>query len=127
MIATDGFAPLPGEGSPHPRCYGTYPRVLGRYVREKKTISLENAIHKMSGLPASRLKLADRGLIRPGMKADLVVFDAARITDRSEFSKPHQYSEGIVHHIVNGTPVLLDEKMTDARPGRVLLGPGALR
>lgn len=127
MVATDGFAPIPGEGSPHPRCYGTFPRVLGRYVREKKTISLEEAIRKMTGLPSSRLKLADRGLLRPGMKADIVVFDPVRIIDRSEFTKPHQYSEGVVHHLVNGTPVLLDEKMTGARPGRVLYGPGALR
>ena len=127
MVATDGFSPRPGEGSPHPRCYGTFPRVLGRYVREKKVIPLEEAIRKMSGLPASRLKLADRGLLKPGMKADIIAFDAARITDRSEFTKPHQYSEGVVHHIVNGTPVMMDEKLTGELPGRVLYGPGALR
>jgi N-acyl-D-aspartate/D-glutamate deacylase len=101
--------------------------VLGRYVREKKTLTLEEAIRKMTSLPASRLKLADRGLLRPGMKADIVAFDPERIIDKSEFTKPHQYSVGIVHHIVNGTPVLLDEKMTGAMPGRVLYGPGAVR
>jgi dihydroorotase/N-acyl-D-amino-acid deacylase len=123
MISTDGFAPKPGEGSPHPRCYGTFPRVLGRYVREKKVIPLEEAIRKMTGLPSGRLKLPDRGLLRAGMKADIVVFDADRITDRSEYTKPHQYSEGVQHLIVNGAPVLLDGSMTGALPGRVLYGP----
>jgi dihydroorotase/N-acyl-D-amino-acid deacylase len=123
MIGTDGFAPKPGEGSPHPRCYGTFPRVLGRYVREKKVLSLEEAIRRMTGLPSARIKLADRGLLRPGMKADIVVFDAERITDRSEYTEPHQYSEGVQHLIVNGTPVLLQNAMTGALPGRVLYGP----
>jgi N-acyl-D-amino-acid deacylase len=123
MIATDGFAPKPGEGSPHPRCYGTFARVLGRYVREKRVLTLEEGIRKMTGLPSARLKLADRGLLRPGMKADIVLFDPATISDKSEFTNPHQYSVGVQHVIVNGTPVLLDGAMTGARPGRVLYGP----
>lgn len=123
MFATDGFAPKPGEASPHPRCYGTFPRILGRYVREKHVLTLEEAIRKMTGLPSSRLKLPDRGLLRPGMKADIVVLDPGRIADRSEFTKPHQFSIGVQHLIVNGKPVLLDGAMTGALPGRVLFGP----
>ena len=79
MIATDGEAPVFGKGSPHPRAYGTFPRVLGRYVREKRLLTLEDAIRRMTTLPATRLKLLDRGLLRPGMMADIVVFDAATI------------------------------------------------
>lgn len=123
MIATDGFSPKPGDGSPHPRSYGTFPRVLGRYVREKQVISLEEALRKMTGLPSARLKLSDRGLLRAGMKADIVLFDADRIGDRSEFTKPHQYSVGVQHVVVNGVPVLVENAMTGARPGRVLRGP----
>lgn len=123
IIASDGEAPIFGEASPHPRAYGTFPRVLGRYVREKKLLSLESAVHKMTGLPAARLKLFDRGLLRPGMKADIVIFDAAMIADRSEFTNPHQYSVGVRDLLVNGDPVLLNGKMTGARPGRVLAGP----
>lgn len=124
MIATDGEAPVFGKGAPHPRAYGTFPRVLGRYVREKKLLTLEDAIRRMTSLPASRLKLLDRGILRPGMAADIVVFDPAVVTDRSEFTKPHQYSVGIRHVLVNGTFVLREEKMTGEHPGRVLYGPG---
>ncbi|HYO82446.1 MAG TPA: D-aminoacylase [Bryobacteraceae bacterium] len=124
MVATDGHAPVPGDGVPHPRSYGTFPRVLGRYVRDRKILTLEEAIRRMTGLPASRLKLQDRGLIRVGMSADLVAFDPATITDRSEFARPHQYSEGVRHLIVNGVPVLRDGVMTGERPGKVLFGPG---
>lgn len=123
MIATDGEAPVFGKGSPHPRAYGTFPRVLGRYVRERKLLTLEDAVRRMTSLPASRLKLFDRGLLRAGMAADIVVFDPERIADRSEFTKPHQYSVGIRHVLVNGEFVLRDEQMTGARPGRVLFGP----
>ena len=123
MIATDGFSPKPGEGSPHPRCYGTFARVLGRYVREKHVITLEDAIRKMTGLPSARLKLADRGLLRVGMKADIVVFNPETVTDKSEFTNPHQYSVGVQHVIVNGTPVLLEGAMSGSRAGRVLYGP----
>jgi N-acyl-D-aspartate/D-glutamate deacylase len=123
MIGSDGEAPVFGKASPHPRAYGTFPRVLGRYVREKGVITLEDAVRKMTSFPASRLKLADRGVLRPGMKADVVVFDAATVSDRSEFTKPHQYSVGIRDVFVNGEAVLLDSKMTGARSGRVLYGP----
>jgi dihydroorotase/N-acyl-D-amino-acid deacylase len=124
MIASDGESPAFGEGSPHPRAYGTFPRVLGRYVREKRLLTLEDAIRRMTSLPASRLKLFERGLVRAGMMADLVIFDAARIIDRSEYSNPHQYSEGIREVMVNGVFVLRDGKMTGDRPGRILHGPG---
>jgi dihydroorotase/N-acyl-D-amino-acid deacylase len=123
MIASDGEAPVFGKASPHPRAYGTFPRVLGRYVREKNVITLEDAVRKMTSFPAARLKLTDRGLLRPGMKADVVVFDPATIGDRSEFTNPHQYSVGVRDVIVNGEPVLRSGNMTDARPGRVLYGP----
>jgi N-acyl-D-aspartate/D-glutamate deacylase len=123
MISTDGFAPKPGEGSPHPRSYGAFPRVLARYVREKKVLSLEEAIRRMTGLPSGRLKLPDRGLLRVGMAADIVVFNPDSIADRSEFARPHVYSEGVHHLVVNGIPVLLDGSMTGERPGRVLYGP----
>lgn len=104
----------------HPRAYGTFPRILGRYVREEKLISLEEAIRKMTSLAASRAGLRDRGLIREGMKADVVVFDAQRIIDRSTYEDPHHFSEGLVHVIVNGKGVLRDGKMTGELPGRVL-------
>ncbi len=123
MIASDGDAPAIGEGSPHPRSYGTFPRVLGRYVREKHILRLEEAIHKMSGYPAARLKLSDRGLLRPGMAADIAVFDEALIGDRSEFNNPHQYSVGMRYVLVNGIVVLQDGKMTGGRAGKVIYGP----
>ncbi len=123
MIASDGEIPVFGEAAPHPRSYGTFARVLGRYVRDRHVISLEDAVRKMSSLPAARLRLFDRGLLRPGMKADVVVFDASTVTDRATFTAPHQYAEGIRHVFVNGKPVLLDGKITAERPGRVLYGP----
>jgi N-acyl-D-amino-acid deacylase len=123
MIGSDGEAPVFGKASPHPRAYGTFPRVLGRYVREKNVIGLEDAIRKMTSFPASRLKLYKRGLLRPDMKADIVVFDSATVEDKSEFTNPHQYSVGIRDVFVNGEAVLLGGKMTAARPGRVLYGP----
>jgi dihydroorotase/N-acyl-D-amino-acid deacylase len=123
MIASDGGIPVFGYDVPHPRNYGTFARVLGRYVRERKTLPLEEAVRKMSSFPAGRFRIADRGLLRPGMKADIAVFDAARIADRAEFLKPHQYAEGVVHVLVNGKLVLRDAKMTGELPGRVLYGP----
>jgi N-acyl-D-amino-acid deacylase len=123
MIGSDGEVPHFGVGAPHPRSYGTYARVLGRYVRERKTITLEDAIHKMSGIPATRLKIHDRGLLRPGMKADLVVFDPATVADTAEFAKPHQYAVGFKHVVVNGKPVIADGELTKLRPGAVLYGP----
>ncbi len=120
MIASDGEVTVMGEDAPHPRCYGTFPRVLGRYVREKKVLTLEDAVRKMTSMPAQRVRLHDRGILRPGMKADVVVFDPATITDKATFEKPHQYAEGVSHVLVNGVVVLADGKMTPARPGRVL-------
>jgi dihydroorotase/N-acyl-D-amino-acid deacylase len=123
MIGSDGSVPTFGEASPHPRSYGTFARVLGLYVREKKVLSLEEAIRKMSAFPAARLGFADRGVLRPGLKADIAVFDAATVRDTATFAKPHQYAEGFSHVIVNGRVVFENGAMTEARPGRVLYGP----
>lgn len=124
MIASDGEVLVPGEGVPHPRSYGTFARVLGRYVRERELLSLEDAIRKMSALPAARLGLSDRGLLRPGMKADIVLFDAATVIDRADYANPHQYAAGFREVIVNGEPVIHDGSLGAARPGKVLYGPG---
>lgn len=125
MIASDGGIPVFGSADvPHPRNYGTFARVLGRYVRERKVITLEDAVRRMTSLPAMRFRIQDRGLLRPGMKADVAVFDADAVIDKSEFGKPHQYAEGFMHVLVNGTPVLVDGNMLPARPGRALYGPG---
>jgi dihydroorotase/N-acyl-D-amino-acid deacylase len=123
MVASDGEIPVFGQTSPHPRSYGTFARVLGVYVREKHVLSLQVAIRKMSGYPAQRLKLWDRGLIRPGMKADLIVFDPATVADRSEYRNPHQYSTGVRDVIVNGKLSMRNNAVTPERPGRVLYGP----
>lgn len=120
MIASDGRLSEPGVGHPHPRAYGTFPRVLGRYVRERGVISLEEAVRKMSYLPAQRMGLTDRGRIAEGMWADLVLFDAAHVRDRATFDDPHQYPEGIPYVLVNGVPVVDGGEFTDARPGRIL-------
>ncbi len=127
MIASDGGVEIPKLGVPHPRSYGTFARVLNVYVREKRVLSLEDAVRKMSSLPAQRLGLTDRGLLRPGMKADVVVFDPERVRDKATFAEPHQYAEGVNYVIVNGAVVLDDGKMTEARPGQVLLGAAARR
>lgn len=126
MIGSDGEIPGFGRGVPHPRSYGTFARVLGRYVRERKVLTLEEAVRKMTSLPAARLRLADRGLLRPGMKADLAIFGAATVADRATFLDPHQYAAGFRYVFVNGKPVILDGKLTDQRPGRVLYGPARL-
>jgi dihydroorotase/N-acyl-D-amino-acid deacylase len=123
MIGSDGGIPAFGEGVPHPRNYGTFARVLGRYVRELRVIDLELAIRKMTSFPAGRLNLPDRGVLRPGMRADLAVFDSEKVTDRATFSSPHQYSEGVVHVFVNGKPALLGGRMTGERSGQILFGP----
>jgi N-acyl-D-amino-acid deacylase len=124
MIASDGEIPEFGVGHPHPRSYGTYTRVLARYVRERGTLSLEEAVRKMTSFPAQRMGLHDRGVLRPGMMADIVVFDPATVRDLATFEEPHQYSVGISLVLVNGEPVLDAGRMTDRRPGRVLYGPG---
>ena len=123
MVASDGDAPAFGAGSPHPRSYGTFPRVLAKYVREKKVLALEDAIRRMTSLPATRLKVSDRGLLRPGMFADIVVFDSELITDRSEYANPHQYATGVRDVLVNGEFILRAATMTGARPGRIVFGP----
>lgn len=126
MVASDGEIPVFGRGAPHPRSYGTFARVLGAYVREKKLLSLEDAVRKMTSLPAARLGLPDRGILRPGMKADLVVFDPGTVRDRATFENPHQYADGVSLVVVNGQVVLDGERMSSARPGRVLFGPARL-
>lgn len=124
MIASDGEVVLFGKASPHPRSYGTFARVLAVYARERKLLSLEEAVRKMTSYPAARLGIADRGLVSPGMKADLVVFDPGRIADKATYDEPHQYAVGVSHVLVNGQIVFSDGKMTGARPGVVLYGPG---
>jgi dihydroorotase/N-acyl-D-amino-acid deacylase len=126
MVASDGGIPVLGQEAPHPRNYGTFARVLGRYARERKLLTLEDAVRRMTALPAARLKLMDRGLLRPGMKADIAVFDPAMVADKATFLQPHQYAAGMVHVFVNGVAALRDAKMTGQRPGRVLYG-GARR
>jgi dihydroorotase/N-acyl-D-amino-acid deacylase len=125
MIGSDGEVPIFGEANPHPRSYGTFVRVLGRYVRDLKTITLEDAVHKMSAFPAQRIGLADRGVLREGLKADIAIFDPATVADRATFEQPHQYAVGVAQVIVNGQVAFDNEKMTAARPGRILYGPSA--
>jgi dihydroorotase/N-acyl-D-amino-acid deacylase len=122
MIASDAAPGIPifGRDVPHPRAYGTFARVLGLYVREKGVLTLEDAVRKMSSFPAQRLGLSDRGMLRPGLKADLVVFDPATVADRATFEKPHQYAEGVAAVIVNGELALSGGQLTSARAGRVL-------
>jgi N-acyl-D-amino-acid deacylase len=127
MIASDGEIPVFGQAAPHPRSYGTFARVLGVYVREQHVLTLEDAVRRMSAYPAQRLKIWDRGMLRPGMKADCVVFNPATVADRAEYDKPHQYSVGVRDVLVNGKLVLRQDKVTAERPGRVLLGPAAER
>lgn len=120
MIASDGRLSRPGDGHPHPRAYGTFPRVLGHYVRDEHVLSLEQGVHKMTGMPAARLGLRDRGVLRAGSAADVVVFDATRIADRATFAEPHQYSTGIDEVLVNGVIAVDHGRYTDSRAGRVL-------
>ncbi len=125
MIASDGTVPIFGRGAPHPRSYGTFARVLAVYVREKNILTLEDAVRKMSSYPAARIGLTDRGVLRPGMKADIAVFDPASVRDAATFEKPHQYAIGFPSVIVNGKVVYENGAMTAARPGSVLYGQGA--
>ena len=112
------------EAGAHPRAYGTFPRVVGHYVRDVKLFSLEEAVRKITSQAASRIRLNDRGILRVGMKADIVVFDPEEIRDVSTFEDPHHFSEGIIHVIINGVSVLRDGEMTGALPGRILRGVG---
>jgi dihydroorotase/N-acyl-D-amino-acid deacylase len=113
-----------GQEHPHPRAYGTFPRVLRKYVREERVLTLEDAIRKMSALPAQRLRLTDRGVLKAGLWADIVIFDPATIRDLATFDNPNQLSEGMEYVLVNGIPVIDHAKMTGALPGKVLRGEG---
>lgn len=119
-IASDGGVMEPGAGNPHPRSYGTNARVLGEYVRSRGVLSLEDAVRRMTGLPARTFSLRDRGLIREGMAADLVMFDPARVEDKATYTRPHQYSQGFDLVLVNGKIVVDDGKFTGALPGLTL-------
>ncbi|HEY3453956.1 MAG TPA: D-aminoacylase [Bryobacteraceae bacterium] len=125
---SQGSAPdgILGRQHPHPRAYGTFPRILRKYVREEKLLTLEDAIRKFSALPAQRMRLTDRGVLKRGMWADIVVFDPAQVRDLATFENPNQLSEGMQYVLVNGVPVIDGAKMTNALPGKVLRGPGAV-
>jgi N-acyl-D-amino-acid deacylase len=124
MVGSDGSSLAPtgpmAASKPHPRSYGTFPRVLGEYAREQRTVTLAQALHKMTGLPARRLGLRDRGVIRVGARADLVVFDPRHVIDVATYEDPHRYPVGIEHVIVNGRFVIKDGEHTGNLPGRVL-------
>jgi len=113
-----------GQEHPHPRAYGTFPRILRKYVREEKKLTLEDAIRKFSALPAQRMRLTDRGVLKAGMWADMVVFDPATVCDLATFDNPNQLSQGMEYVLVNGAPVIDQGKMTGAKPGKVLRGAG---
>jgi len=123
MIGSDGSLQEMGKGHPHPRSYGTFPRVLGEYVRNRRVLSLEEAIRKMTSLPAQTIRLKDRGLIREGMYADLTVFDSETVSDLATFQNPHQHSRGIIYVLVNGRVVWKDGKYTGEKPGKIIYGP----
>ena len=115
------------KSNPHPRAYGNFARVLGKYVRDEKALSMPDAIHRLSGLPATNLGLDHRGFLQQGMFADVVVFNPATVTDHATFDKPHQYATGVQHVLVNGVQVIKDGEHTNAKPGRALWGPGKVR
>ena len=127
-FGSDAEAPAPEgpflKSNPHPRAYGNFARVLGKYVRDEKVIPLEEAVRKLTSLPAENLQLRERGRLQEGFFADVVVFDPAKIQDHATFDKPHQYSTGVRHVWVNGAQVLKDGEHTGAKPGRVVRGPG---
>jgi dihydroorotase/N-acyl-D-amino-acid deacylase len=113
-----------GREHPHPRAYGTFPRILRKYVREEHKLTLEDAIRKFSALPAQRMRLTDRGVLKAGMWADVVIFDPATVRDLATFENPNQLSQGMEYVLVNGVPVIDQGKMTGAKPGKVLRGAG---
>ncbi|GAB3784790.1 amidohydrolase family protein [Spirosoma horti] len=127
MIASDAGVATLGSGMPHPRAYGTNARVLGRYVRERHVIPLEEAIRRMTSLPAQRFNLTDRGLLRPGYAADIVLFDEKTVADKATYNQPHAYTTGISWVLVNGTPVVENNRHTGQRPGQLLMGPGYVK
>jgi dihydroorotase/N-acyl-D-amino-acid deacylase len=115
---------LMGKEHPHPRAYGTFPRILRKYVREERLLTLEDAIRKFSALPAQRMRFTDRGVLKQGMAADIVIFDPDRIRDLATFEQPRQLSQGMDYVLVNGVPVIAAGSMTGALPGKVLRGAG---
>jgi dihydroorotase/N-acyl-D-amino-acid deacylase len=123
---SEGTSPegILGQAHPHPRAYGTFPRILSKYVREEKVLTLEDAIRKFCALPAQRMRLTDRGVLKQGMWADVVIFDPTTVHDRATFDTPNQLSEGMDYVLVNGVPVIELGKMTGSLPGKVLRGPG---
>jgi N-acyl-D-amino-acid deacylase len=121
-IGSDGGIREFGVGMPHPRSYGTNARVLAEYVRNRKVITLEDAIRRMASLPARTFRFRDRGLIREGMAADLVLFDPEKVQDKATYQQPHQYTEGFDLVLVNGVPVVENGKVSGARPGKILRG-----
>ena len=123
-IGSDGGVSVFGASVPHPREYGTFARVLGRYVRERGALTLEDAVRKMTSATAQRLGIRDRGLLRAGFYADIAAFDAERVQDRATFDEPHQYAEGVEYVLVNGVVVVDGGRHTGARPGLVIYGPG---
>ncbi|MGQ9671616.1 MAG: N-acyl-D-amino-acid deacylase family protein [Candidatus Aminicenantales bacterium] len=127
MIGSDGRIEVLGQGHPHPRSYGTFSRVCGEYVRNRQLLPLEEAVRKMTSLPAQTLRLRDRGLLRDGMYADIIVFDPKQFEDRATFSDPHQYSQGLVFVLVNGELVIDHGKFTGKKPGMMIFGPGYRR
>ena len=125
MIASDGRLSRPGDGKPHPRSYGTFPRVLGHYTRDLGLLTLEQAVHKMTGMPARRLRLTNRGVLQEGAYADVVVFDPRVVADQGTYQDPHRYPIGIEQVLVNGVAVVEHGQFTDRRPGRALRRPAA--
>lgn len=126
---SEGTSPegILGQAHPHPRAYGTFPRILSKYVRDEKVLTLEDAIRKFTALPAQRMRLTDRGVLKQGMWADVVVFDPATVHDVATFDNPNQLSQGMEYVLVNGVPVIDQSKMTGKLPGMVLRGPGYVR
>jgi N-acyl-D-amino-acid deacylase len=123
MIGADGGVVVYGRGMPHPRAYGTNARVLAKYVRDEKLVSLEEIIRRMTSLAAQKFQLKDRGLLREGMAADIVVFDPNEVADKATFEKPHQFSAGFHYVLVNGQLVIADGKHTGVKSGMTLKGP----
>jgi N-acyl-D-aspartate/D-glutamate deacylase len=126
-VGSDGTAVKIGGptalGNPHPRYYGTFPRVLGRYVRQEKLLTLEDAVRKMTSANTAKIRVYDRGLLRPGQWADITVFDAERVIDNATYERPHQYATGIEYVVVNGQVVLDKGRHTGARSGTIVSGP----
>ena len=120
MIASDSGVREFGKGVPHPRGYGNNARVLGRYVRELKLLRLEDAVRRMTSLPAATFRLTDRGVLRAGAWADIAVFDAKTVRDNATFQEPHHYATGFAHVLVNGVEVVKQDEHTGARPGKAL-------